>query len=161
MSPNLFKKSTEAPEVTKSEERVPLERPEVLSEKETERLKMDVLTGITEKEKLTKSQSVVEPTQPAGAGSAIKSPTLVKIENILETDLEEAYFRMDPDLQRKFKTEGEKTALKIEKLFNKTQVKAKKIFKLILEWLKIIPGVNKFFIQQEAKIKTDKIIKLK
>jgi len=30
-----------------------------------------------------------------------------------------------------------------------------------LDWLKILPGVNKFFLEQEAKIKTDKILALK
>jgi hypothetical protein len=32
--------------------------------------------------------------------------------------------------------------------------------KLIREWLLIIPGVNKYFLEQEAKIKTDKIQQL-
>ena len=29
---------------------------------------------------------------------------------------------------------------------------------LIREWLKVIPGINKFFLEQTVKIKTDKII---
>jgi hypothetical protein len=37
-------------------------------------------------------------------------------------------------------------------------VSTKKIFVLIRAWLKIIPGVNRFFLEQEAKIKTDKIL---
>ena len=36
----------------------------------------------------------------------------------------------------------------------------RKILKLIRSWLKLIPGVNKFFLEQEAKIKTDKIVDL-
>ena len=42
-----------------------------------------------------------------------------------------------------------------------TKVKVKKILKLILEWLRILPGINRFFLEQEAKIKTDRIIQLK
>jgi hypothetical protein len=34
----------------------------------------------------------------------------------------------------------------------------KKILALIRDWLKLIPGVNRFFLEQEAKIKTDKIL---
>ena len=36
-------------------------------------------------------------------------------------------------------------------------IQMKKILKLIREWLLIIPGVNKFFLEQEAKIKAEKI----
>jgi hypothetical protein len=39
--------------------------------------------------------------------------------------------------------------------------KVKAIVDLIKKWLAIIPGVNKFFLEQEAKIKTDQIIALK
>ena len=38
------------------------------------------------------------------------------------------------------------------------KVHSKKILKAIVGWLKMIPGVNKFFLEQEAKIKTDKIL---
>ena len=36
-----------------------------------------------------------------------------------------------------------------------------KIIDVIKKWLSIIPGINKFFLEQEAKIKTDKIMELK
>ena len=68
---------------------------------------------------------------------------------------------MDPKVKVKFKAEGEAVAKNIEHLLQETKIKVKKIFKLILSWLKLIPGVNNFFIKQEAKIKTDKLIKLK
>ena len=91
----------------------------------------------------------------------VKSKSLVDIENVLQQDLADTYFKMEPVLQQKFKIEGEKAASKIEQLLKQAQVNTKMIFKLIWRWLKLIPGVNKFFIKQEAKIKTDKIIKLK
>jgi hypothetical protein len=37
----------------------------------------------------------------------------------------------------------------------------KKIVQAIVEWLKLVPGINKFFIKQTAKIKTDKILAAK
>jgi len=40
------------------------------------------------------------------------------------------------------------------------KIKARKVLHLIRDWLKIIPGINKYFLEQEAKIKTDKIIEL-
>ncbi|MFA5128469.1 MAG: hypothetical protein WC445_00725 [Patescibacteria group bacterium] len=87
-----------------------------------------------------------------------KSETLVKIEKILEEDLESFYFSMPPEKQAVFKEKGEETASKIEKMVEAGKVVARKILKLIRAWLKIIPGVNKFFLEQEAKIKTDKVV---
>jgi hypothetical protein len=86
-----------------------------------------------------------------------KSEALVKIEKILEEDLEEFYFTMSEDKRREFKEKGEETAGKIEKMMEAGKTVARKILKLIRQWLKLIPGVNKFFLEQEAKIKTDKI----
>ncbi len=87
-----------------------------------------------------------------------KSESLVKIEKILEEDLESFYFSMPPEKQAAFKEKGEETATKIEKMMEAGKSVARKILKLIRAWLKIIPGVNKFFLEQEAKIKTDKLM---
>ena len=89
---------------------------------------------------------------------AEKSGTLVKIEKILEEDLESFYFSMPPERQIMFKEKGEEAASKIEKMMEAGKSVARKILKLIRAWLKIIPGVNKFFLEQEAKIKTDKVV---
>ena len=89
-----------------------------------------------------------------------KSETLVKIEKILEEDLGEMYFKMPPEKQKIFKEKGEETASKIEKIVEAGKAIAKKVLKLIRDWLKLIPGVNRFFLEQEAKIKTDKIVAL-
>jgi hypothetical protein len=81
-----------------------------------------------------------------------------EIDDVLEEDLGDLYKAMSPDEQRKFKEKGEETVSKIRELVRATKINAKKIFKLIREWLKLIPGVNRFFLEQEAKIKTDKIL---
>jgi hypothetical protein len=90
-----------------------------------------------------------------------KGESLQKIEQILEENMEETYHQLSPEIQKKFKQEGEKAANAIDFLLSQTKVKTGKIFKVILNWLKIIPGISKFFLRQEAKIKTDQILKLK
>jgi len=91
----------------------------------------------------------------------LKDEIAVKVEKILEEGLREPYEKMSPIAKQEFKIKGEETAEKISQLLKKTHVKIKKIFSLILEWLKLIPGVNYFFLEQEAKIKTDRIMALK
>ncbi len=79
------------------------------------------------------------------------------IEQLLQEGLEETYWQLPPALQTKFREQGEKTAQKIERLLRHVHVNIMKILKLIRKWLSIIPNVNTFFLEQEAKIKTDKI----
>lgn len=81
-----------------------------------------------------------------------------EIDDILEEDLKELYVAMPPQKQAEFREKGEETRSKIRQLVDAAKVNAKKIFALIRGWLKIIPGVNRFFLEQEAKIKTDKIL---
>ena len=85
----------------------------------------------------------------------------LRIEKVMEAGLEDAFKALTPLQKQEFKIKGEQTAWKIRQLLKKTKVKIKEIFKLLLEWLKILPGVNKFFLEQEAKIKADKILSLK
>lgn len=83
------------------------------------------------------------------------------IDDILSAGLHEMFLQMSPVKQKEFKQVGEETVVKIVGLLDKTKVKIDKIIDLIRKWLKIIPGVNKFFLEQEAKIKADRILKLK
>ena len=83
-----------------------------------------------------------------------------QIESILEEDLADLFFRLDPQTQLEFKMEGEKTTQGISKLLSQAKIKVKKIVDLIRHWLKIIPGINKHFLEQEAKIKAGKILSL-
>ena len=75
--------------------------------------------------------------------------------------LEDAYQKLPPIAQQEFKLKGEQTAGLIRELMRSTKIKVKKIFQLIADWLSLLPNINHFFLEQEAKIKTDKIIKLK
>jgi|EPASupsiteSAE347_1022098.scaffolds.fasta_scaffold03283_7 hypothetical protein len=83
------------------------------------------------------------------------------IDNILSEGLNEVFLKMNPDEQAVFKKTGEETVIKISKLLMETKVKVNKIVALIRKWLQLIPGVNKFFLEQEVKIKADKIMRIK
>lgn len=95
---------------------------------------------------------------PAPSRTYGADPRFKKIESILEEDLGDIYFKLDWQKQQEFKTKGEVLTLKIINILAKPKIKIKKIMFLIRDWLKIIPGINKFFLEQTVKIKTDKII---
>jgi hypothetical protein len=92
--------------------------------------------------------------------AALKDSTVRAVENILEEDLGDAFHKMTPELQVKFRKEGERITAVIVTMVRNAKVNARVVLKLIATWLKLIPGVNHFFLAQEAKIKTDKILKL-
>lgn len=91
----------------------------------------------------------------------VKDAVMVEVEHIMEDGLKDAFRELTPVQQERFKIKGEETAWKIRELLRAAHVKVKKIFQLLLEWLKMLPGINHFFLEQEAKIKTDKILTLK
>ncbi|MBI5729084.1 MAG: hypothetical protein HY983_02495 [Candidatus Magasanikbacteria bacterium] len=99
--------------------------------------------------------------KPASPVPSPRDPVTARIEKILEDGVGDAYNRLSPIAKQEFKLKGEQTAVKIRELLQSTRVKVKKIFQLILEWLKLLPGINRFFLEQEAKIKTDRIISLR
>lgn len=84
-----------------------------------------------------------------------------QIEKILSSGLEEIYLSLAPERQKRFKRVGEQTAAKINKILAKTKVNLGAIIRLIRKWLSLIPGVNKYFLEQEAKIRADEIVKMK
>ncbi|MBI5728283.1 MAG: hypothetical protein HY984_00850 [Candidatus Magasanikbacteria bacterium] len=91
----------------------------------------------------------------------VKDRLTVDVEKIMSEGLAEAYRTLTPVEQQAFKIKGEETAWEIRQLLNKTKIKIRRIFRLILVWLKMLPGLNRFFLEQEAKIKADKIMTLK
>ena len=91
----------------------------------------------------------------------VRDEVSIQVEKVMEEDLGDAFAELTPVQKQEFKMKGEQVAFEIRDLLKKTHLKAKTIFKLIFEWLKMLPGINKFFLEQEAKIKTDKILALK
>lgn len=90
--------------------------------------------------------------------TVVKSESRKKIESILSEDLKEIFQGMDAAHKAEFKKQAAETASALEILIATAKATAKKVAKLISEWLKIIPGINQFFLEQEAKLKTDKIL---
>jgi len=97
--------------------------------------------------------------QPSPAAAA-KDPYHARSERILEDNLVNVYLSMPPEARARFKAQGEAAALKIRAMLEQAKIKAKEVLKIVWQWLKTIPGVNRYFLEQEAKIKTDKIILL-
>ena len=93
--------------------------------------------------------------------AAIQKRREEAIDKILADGLGDIFLKMSPAKQKEFQTKGEETVKKISLLLNETKVSVGKIVELIKKWLKLIPGVNKFFLEQETKLKVDKIIKMK
>ena len=100
-------------------------------------------------------------TQPVVALKTAEQIRSEKIDQILSEGLSDVFMDLDSSTQIKFKVEGERTTRKINELLSGAKIKAKKIVDLIMIWLGIIPGLNRFFLEQEAKIKKDKILKKK
>ncbi|MBI4122435.1 MAG: hypothetical protein HY462_00385 [Parcubacteria group bacterium] len=87
-----------------------------------------------------------------------KSERLVEIEKIMSEGIESVYTTLPAAVQESVKREGEKTASAIEQLVESGKAAAKKVLILLRAWLEKIPGVNAFFLEQESKIKTDRIM---
>ncbi len=105
--------------------------------------------------------------QPSGAPppmvvrpSAPKDPLTSEIEDIMSEDLGPMYAKLSPEQRKVFKQEGERAAVSIRAMLEHVTVKAKTLIEIIRRWLRLIPGVNRFFLEQEAKIKADKMLAL-
>lgn len=127
-----------------------------------EKRESDLSSGTEAKKALEKSGEALQKAKTASVQISDSDKELMKkIDGILSEGLTDVFLKMDASKQQEFKVEGEKTVLKIKEVISHTRFKVKKVIELIKAWLKIIPGVNRYFLEQEAKIKADKIIKLK
>ncbi len=87
-----------------------------------------------------------------------KDPILAEIENILAENMNEIYAQLPESKREAFKAEGERVATSIRIMIMSAKIKVHKVLKLITGWLRMIPGVNVYFLKQEAKIKLDKLL---
>lgn len=124
-----------------------------------------VIAEIEDKEKIDKVEAkvkeIVKPRNSAPQAISFYKRRALEIDKILSEGMHETFLALSPKKQQEFKLEGEKTVEKINKLLDKTKIKVDKIIDLIKRWLKVIPGINQYFLEQEAKIKADKIINIK
>ena len=84
----------------------------------------------------------------------------VKVERILEQNLWDLYFALPQGAREKFKAEGEAAAAKLRAAIETKKVKPNTIVAAVHKWLRTIPRVNPYFLEQEAKIKTDQVMNL-
>lgn len=101
--------------------------------------------------------------QPAPVRTAAvpgKDAALVGVEGVLEEGLADVYKKMNPHQQARFRKEGDRAAGTLAEMVRRAKVRAREALDLITRWLRLIPGVNAFYLAQEAKLKTDKIIAL-
>ncbi|NTU98460.1 hypothetical protein HGA64_00420 [Candidatus Falkowbacteria bacterium] len=138
-------------------EQLPTHSPErpVMHEQRVEAAKPTEKVG--EANPPTHVQQAVHAIEPG----ATDSVDLKKVETVMSAGLDEMYRSMSPEKQATFRIAGEATARQINQLLSESKIKAKKIINLLKEWLKLIPGVNRFFLEQEAKIKADELISLR
>jgi len=152
MSPELEKKAEiRPPETEAPPQKEDIEaRPGVEVELPSDETQEEVV--VIEEEKPAPSAAAPPPVQ--------KDPTTVAVEKILEEDLGDLYIKLDPETRKKFRAEGDKLAADLKGMVESFRIKARRVLHQIRDWLKIIPGINKYFLEQEAKIKTDKIMEL-
>lgn len=91
----------------------------------------------------------------------VKTARVREIEHILSEHIEDLYRRLPEQEKANFRDRGETAAQEIDTLLGQAKVKVKQILQIIISWLSLIPGINKFFIEQQAEIKTNKLLAIK
>lgn len=107
------------------------------------------------------SPVVVQPKKIVSARPVAKKaqdPVTLHVEQILEKDLGELYASLPDNAKPIFKQKGEEVSTQISTMVQTFRVEAARVVRLIRDWLLTIPNVNKHFLEQEAKIKTDAIL---
>lgn len=99
------------------------------------------------------SQEPQDPNSP-------QSKILKDVEKMLSDGLKDVYAALPPERKVLFKTQGEQVARVITDRIMNHHVDVKEIWTLTSAWLGNLPGVNKYFLEQEIKIKTDQLIGL-
>ncbi len=87
----------------------------------------------------------------------LKDPVYIEVEQVLSDGLLEYYRAMNPKVQQLFKSRGEELAQALTEMVQGAHVQISKVVELIRRWLLLIPGVSRFFLEQEAKIRADRI----
>lgn len=108
-------------------------------------------------------EAAMEQPLPGATGAVPQAPkdeVTVEVEKVLEDGIGPFYASLPDDAKPLFKKKGEEAAREIAGMVRSLHVQVKRVLQLITQWLKTIPGVNAFFLEQEAKIKTDRIVAL-
>ena len=154
------------PEIIPEREQVPQSEPhEPAPYQSTERAPEYIQEKLPRRKNSIRSRFKRQPQQTSVASgdtvtaSAAVDPEVREIENILAENMGNFFLSLSQEKQLEFKSAGEETAQKIQRALHTKATRIKDIVSLIINWLKTLPGINKFFLEQEAKIKADKIMK--
>ena len=102
------------------------------NKEELEKLRQEVLEEVDVFENQSKKPTLL-PTEPVISNASRKSQILLDIESVMEDGLDDIFLKMEPQLRIKFKEEGEKTALEINRIIDSGKIEGRKIFKLMLK----------------------------
>jgi hypothetical protein len=145
----------------------PAQTPEQDEYNQAERLAEQQMEQADKKEAFLEEApvTVVTPGQPATAGQPVveatqKDEVTVEVEKILEAGLGDYVPDMPEEARQRFLKKGGEVAAQLSVMVRTLNIHVSLVVKLLKEWLLTIPGVNKYFIEQEAKIKADQIIDL-
>lgn len=111
-------------------------------------------------EQATVAQAVLPDLQTINTATDTNQIILTKVEAILSDNMDNIFLSMDLASQAKFKAKGEEVAIAIANILQKTKVQIKNVIALIVDWLRLIPHVNKYYLEQEAKLKADALLHL-
>ena len=171
MSPDVtqYEQETRPPHIPASPEQI-IQTPEIKTPgafnveiektKELEPTKKGAETSVESTINALKRKLRISKKQKQRTIPIVRDAITIEVEHIMEEGLKEAFISLSPVERQEFKIKGEQTAIQIRQLLKKTHVRTKSILKLLFEWLKMLPGINRFFLEQEAKIKTEKILGL-
>ncbi|EKD32733.1 MAG: hypothetical protein ACD_76C00157G0002 [uncultured bacterium] len=130
------------------------QKPETKSESGKEHKRIDVVEHVAiEQAPMAVPSSAIHKVPPVK-----KDKIALSVESALSEGLEELYMSMSPKDKKRFKEEGDKIASIISDMIRKAKINTRKIRDLVFKWLRLIPGVSKFFLEKEAKIRTQKIL---
>lgn len=109
---------------------------------------------------INETPSALPPSAPMPIPIAAEQEQLQQIEEVLAEGLKDIFSALPAVEQQKFKIAGEQAAREVQGLLGQVKVQVGKIIEVIRRWLGSLPAVNKFFIEQEAKIKAQKLVSL-
>lgn len=145
------------------ERAVPDEAERVLASPEAEREARKEVVEALENAAELPAASRAAPSVPTDQSKPVDAAGayLPDVQRILAQGLYETYAQLPPALQQKLKVEGEATASRIAVLLTEVKVRVSRIIRLIRRWLSLIPGVNRYYLEQEAKLKADALLALR
>jgi hypothetical protein len=154
---------TEAPQESAEVDEVALAEREALKEMEAAAQETEKDNFLETAQEAAPTSTVTPATQAAPAQEAApveKDPVTQEVEKILEDGLGEYIPDMPDEAREKFIKKGGEVAGEVSGMVRSMNVGVKRVLDLIKDWLLTIPGVNRYFVEQEAKIKTDRIVDL-